>query len=175
MLDRTIEILLTNFSFAMVVLAVFFMIINRLVTKGRVSKYEIIYRWLALFCLGFTGIYTFFMHAYFPVLAAAAVGWSDSPFQFEVAVADLSFGVLGLLSFRASIGFRLATVLGSTIWLWGDAVGHIYQITKFNNYATGNSGTWFWMDIIVPLILVICVTKLKHTVTTRPGITHTLR
>lgn len=174
-MDRCIEILLMNFSFVMVILAVFFMIINRIVTKGRVSKYEIIYRWLALFCLGFTGIYTFFLHAYFPVLAAATIGWADSPFQFEVAVADLSFGVLGLLSFRASLGFRLATVLGSTIWLWGDAVGHLYQIAKFNNYATGNAGTWFWMDIMVPLILVVCVSKLKQTVITRPMPMHTIR
>ena len=157
-----IALVLMNFSFFMVLLAVIFMLLNRLVTGGRVSGYEIMYRWLALFCIGFTGIYAFVVHAYFPAIASATIGWVSSPFEFEVAVANLGFGLIGLLSFNASIGFRLAAVIGNTIWLWGDATGHIYQMVQFQNFSIGNAGSWFWMDILVPLLLVICVTKMKR-------------
>ncbi len=161
MFDNVLVMVLTNFSCAMLLIAVFFMIINALVTQGRVSKYEIIFRWMTLFCLGFTGLYGFVMHAYFPMLAAATIGWVDSPFQFEVAVADMAFGVLGIAAFRASIGFRTAAILGNVIWLWGDAVGHFYQIFNFNNFMPGNAGSWLWMDVLVPAILVICLYQLR--------------
>lgn len=161
MMNQWIVMMLMNFSFTMVVFAVFFMLLNWVATRGRVSCYEIIFRWLALFCLGFTGIYAFIFHAYYPAMAAATIGWLNSPFQFEVAVANLAFGVMGILSFRASYGFRLATVIGNAIWLWGDATGHIYQMIAFQNYTIGNAGTWFWTDVLIPLLLAISITKMR--------------
>ena len=161
MFNDVLAMMLMNFSCTMFLLAVFFMIVNGLVTRGRVSKYEIIFRWMTLFCLGFSGVYGFVIHACFPMLAAATIGWIDSPFQFEVAVANMAFGVLGIAAFRASIGFRTAAILGNVIWLWGDAVGHLNQLFTFNNFMLGNAGSWLWMDILVPAILVICLYQLR--------------
>lgn len=151
-----------NFGLVMCCFAAFFMALNRIITRGRVSQYEIIYRWTALFAVGFTGIYTFVMHAFYPETTAANIGWAASPFQYEVAMADLGFGVLGILSFNASLGFRLATVIGNTIWLWGDATGHIYQMVANQNFSIGNAGSWFWLDVFLPLLLIICLRKLKR-------------
>ena len=150
---------LTNFAFVMFILAIIFIIVNRVVSRSKSA--EIVYRWIALFALGVSGIYAFIMHALFPNLTAASIGWAVSPFQYEVAMANLAFGVLGIISFSASYGFRLATAIGATFWLWGDATGHIYQMVQFQNFAPGNAGSWFWMDILVPLILLICVFNLK--------------
>jgi hypothetical protein len=157
--------LLANFSLSMFILAVIFIVIHRSVIKDRIAESEIVYRWVALFALGFTGIYAFIMHAFFPSFTAMAIGWLPSPFQFEVAVADLAFGLLGVLSFRASYGFRLATVIGGACSLWGDAILHICDILRHQNYTVGNAGPWLWMDILVPLVLIICIMKLKQTKT----------
>jgi hypothetical protein len=152
---------LSNFAVTMFVVAIIFMLINAVVTGGRVSKYEIIFRWTTLFAIGFTGLYTFVVHAFYPQVAADNIGWATSPFQYEVAVANLSFGFLAVLAFNASYPFRLATVIGFTCWLWGAALVHIYEIIKTHDYAPGNAGTWFWMDILLPLIAIICLSKLK--------------
>ena len=153
--------ILSNFSMSMFLLAVIFIILHRIIVRGRVPEYEIVYRWIAFFAVGLTGFYTFIMHVFYPDMAAAAIGWTNSPFQFEVGIADLGFGLIAFLSFNASYGFRLATVIGVTCWLWGDAVGHIYQMIKNQNFAAGNAGTWFWMDVILPIILLICIAKLR--------------
>ena len=163
MLADWIGLLLSNFGFAMFLVAVFFMLLNRLVTRGRVPQYEIVYRWIALFPVGVTGVYTFVMHVFYPDISAATIGWSPSPFQYEVGIADLGFGVLAILSFNASYGFRLATTLGNTVWLWGDAIGHIHQIIAQQNFSSGNAGTWFWMDIFMPVIMLLCILKLRRT------------
>lgn len=150
-----------NFGLVMFILAAIFMLFHR-IAISRISEAEIIYRWMALFALGFTGIYTFFMHVFFSAFTANQIGWQPSPFQFEVAMADLAIGVVGILSFNASFGFRLATVIAATIFLWGAAVGHLYQMIRFQNFAIGNAGSWFWMDIVVPLVLIVCLIKMKR-------------
>ncbi len=153
--------LLNNFGLAMFLLAVFFIMLHRIIRRN-VEEAEIIFRWVSFFGLGLTGIYTGVMHACYPDFTAATIGWRPSPFQFEVAMADLAFGVLGVLSFRASYGFRLATMIGSLFWLWGDAAGHIWQMIDANNYSLGNAESWLWVDLIVPLALLLSVLKMKH-------------
>jgi hypothetical protein len=155
-----------NFAFVMFVLSILISLIDWPIQaiRKRASVFEVIYRWVAFFALGITGIYTFLMHAFLPDYTAASIGWQTSPFQLEVAVADLAFGILGVISARASYGFKLATVIGATVWLWGDAVGHTYQIIVHHNFSIGNAGSWFWMDIIIPLVLIICILKLKNKI-----------
>jgi hypothetical protein len=144
---------LSHFELTMLLFALFFIVLHLIVRKKNVSFYEVVFRWVVLFSLGFTSLYVFIMQAFFPILTASSLGWQMSPFQFEVALANLSLGVLGVLSFRASLGFRLATVLSAVIMLWGDAIDH---------FTPGNAGSWFWLNLIIPLILLICFVKLKR-------------
>jgi hypothetical protein len=161
MLEQGVEFVLMNMSLVMYALAAFFMAIHFALMGKRLSQYEIIFRWLALFGLGGAGLYGFIMHAFFPLKAAMSIGWVISPFQYEVAMADLAIGVLGVLSFNARYGFRLATVIASVCYLWGDATGHLYQIVRYQDFAIGNAGSWLWMDILIPLLLLVCIIKLK--------------
>lgn len=152
---------MSHFGFMMLVLAAFLIILHRMIRRN-IEEAEVVYRWVALFGLGFTGIYTFIMHVFYPVFTAATIGWQNSPFQYEVGMANLAVGVLGICSFRASYGFRLATVIAAICWLWGDAVGHIWQMIQYQNYTMGNAGSWFWMDVLIPMILLLCIMRLKR-------------
>ena len=151
---------LTNFGLVMFILAVICILLHYLFSKNKTLS-EITFRWIALFPLGFAGIYMAVMHVFFSEIAASTIGWASSPFQFEVGMADLAIGVLGILSFNANYGFRSATTIAALIWLWGDAFGHIYQMYTHQNFAIGNAGSWFWMDILVPLILIICIRNMR--------------
>ena len=151
---------LENFGFAMLLLAVIIIVFQRFISPLPLA--EIVYRWIALFPLGFTGIYTFVIHAFYPNISAQNIGWVSSPFQYEVAIADLTIGVLGILSFKASAGFRLATVIAAMCWLWGDAIGHVRQMLINQNFAPGNAGSWFWMDVFIPLILLVSIISLRR-------------
>lgn len=157
---------LMNFSLAMAMVAIFIAILSMIVNifTRKKTGFEIIYAWMSLLALGATCIYAFVMHGFFPEAAATAIGWQTSPFQFEVAVANLGFGLIGIFAFCASYGFRVANVIGATCWLWGDAGGHIYQMVMKHDYAFGNSGSWFWMDILIPAILIICLLKMRNRV-----------
>ncbi len=104
--------------------------------------------------VGVTGIYTFVCHVFFAESTAAHIGWQTSPFQYEVGMADLTVGVLGVLAFWGSVGFRWAATIAATVWFWGDAVGHVRQMIVAQNFAPGNAGSWFWTDVLLPPIMI---------------------
>lgn len=160
-LDIWMSLVLYNFPIVMFIVALIFSIVHRLIVGRKTLGSEILFRWMAFFALGFTGIFAFIGHVFFGEIAAVSIGWVTSPFQYEVGVADLALGVLGISSYVAGYGFRLATVVAATIMFWGDAIGHIYQMIYHHNYTIGNAGTWFWMDIIIPLVLIACLEKLR--------------
>lgn len=160
MTDNLIRIVLSNFGVSMLVLAFILATLHKLINK-ELPIFEILYRWVALLPLGMTSIYAFIMHDYFPVFTAATIGWPTSPFQHEVAVANLAIGVIAILSTCKRCGFRWATVIASTIWLWGCAFGHARQIIENHDMAIGNAGSWFYMDILIPILLIFYMVKLK--------------
>lgn len=101
--------------------------------------------------IGITGIAGFIAHAFFPRSIAEQIGFpAGNPFQFEVAVANLSFGVLGLLCTKHRGGFMAATIIGVSVFLLGDAYGHVVQWLGHDNTEPGNVGGPLFADIIFP-------------------------
>ena len=107
--------------------------------------------WYVFFSIGIDNFYNFVMHVFFAQMSAAYIGWADSPFQFEVGTASLGFAAVGLLAAFRSYDLRLAAVLGPSIFTLGAAAGHIHQMITAHNFAPGNAGIIFWMDIFIPL------------------------
>jgi hypothetical protein len=105
-----------------------------------------------LFSVTLSFFYNFIFHVFFGELAAGFIGWADSPFQAEVGYASLGFAAIGLLAFRGDFRTRLAAILGTALFQWGAAVGHIIQIATTGNLAPGNAGIMLYTDIFLPLI-----------------------
>jgi hypothetical protein len=138
---------------SLVVSAVHVYLDNRPRTKGRVV--EIFLLWLLVITVGIQGILAFIGHTVFADATAASIGWpAGNPFQSEVAVANLSVGVLGILCYWMRGSFWNATVIGFSVWWLGDAVVHIRSIVVSANYAPNNAGLTLPMDILMPVILI---------------------
>jgi hypothetical protein len=112
--------------------------------------------WILLLPIGVTSIWAAISHIFFPSVAAAYIGWQVSPFQFEVGMADLAIGVTACIAFWRDLSFKAAAVCVASIFLLGDAIGHIHQMMKAGNFAPGNAGLPFYMDIVCP-VLAICL------------------
>ncbi len=111
--------------------------------------------WVLLLPVGVTFLWAAFYHLVLPSQAAAFIGWQPSPFQFEVGVADLAMGVTACLAFGCSLPFKAAATLAASISLLGDAAGHLHQMLVAGNFAPGNAGTVFYLDIIAPLLAIV--------------------
>ena len=152
---------LTNFSLVALIIAIVFIFFHHRINP-QLAESEIVYRWVSFFALGVAALYAFVIHAFFPAVAAHSIGWPTSPFQYEIAVANLAIGIIAILSFTSHFSFRLATTIAAIIWLWGDAGNHLYQLIRFHNFAPGNAGSWLMTDLVIPLILIITMGKLRY-------------
>jgi hypothetical protein len=158
MIELVISTFLKDFNVVMLVAAVLLAVVaSRLQVDPAGGFANQLLGWLLLLSVGAQGVYTFVIHVFFPSLSATNIGWAESPFQYEVGIADLTVGVLGVLAFWGNFSFRLAAAIAGIVWYWGDAVGHVRQMIVASNFAPGNAGPWFWTDVIVPFLLVACV------------------
>jgi hypothetical protein len=117
---------------------------------------ELLLSYLILFGWGFGGIIAFIAHVFFPYKTAALIGWEgSSTFQFEVGIANLSFGILAILCiFIRMKHFWMAVIIGYTTFLWGTAIGHIRQMIIAHNFTSSNAGIYFYHDIFYPTIII---------------------
>lgn len=133
---------------------------------GRGNAAERYLSWVLLLPIGVTGLWAGVAHVFFPATAAAHIGWQVSPFQFEVGMADFAVGVTACAAFWRGLGFKAAAVCAASIFLLGDAVGHVAQMAIAGNFAPGNAGVPFYMDVTCPLfaitLLVIATRGFDH-------------
>jgi disulfide bond formation protein DsbB len=118
--------------------------------------------WILLLPIGVTGLWAGISHIFFPAVAAAHIGWQVSPFQFEVGTADLAIGVTACIAFWRDLAFRAAAVCAASVFLLGDAIGHIREMAEAGNFAPGNAGLPFYMDIICPVLAIALVAIAKR-------------
>ena len=148
MIAHIIRFVISNYSLTFFVLGLVGAGIAIAARRSPVS--EALLAYYCLLAIGVCNLYNFVMHVFFAPLSAHFIGWTNSPFQYEVGFASLGFGVVGLLAFRRDFGLRLAAVLGPACFLWGAAGGHIYQMVAHHNFSPGNAGVVFWTDLLVP-------------------------
>lgn len=68
--------------------------------RARAAVPEALLAWFLFFAIGVSFLYNFVMHVFFGDMAAAFIGWANSPFQAEVGYASLGFAATGFLAFR---------------------------------------------------------------------------
>lgn len=155
MIGNIIAALIANFPLTCLVLGFLVALVAILRLPGPRAPAAIVDRllfWFLFFAIGLANLVNFVFHVFMGPMTARYIGWPDSPFQFEVGMASLGFAAVGFLAPFRSFDMRLAAILGPSLFLLGAAGGHVYQMVAKGNFAPGNAGSVFWMDIAVPLV-----------------------
>ena len=118
--------------------------------------------------VGLMGLLTAYGHVFRSAQTSASIGWATSPYEYEVGMADLTVGVLGVLCLRFRGNFWLATAIANAVWLLGDAIGHIREMTLHGNHARNNSGVFLGCEIAVPVIILILVAYTRRAHVEKP-------
>ena len=143
-------------------------------TRGRVA--EIFLLWFLVISVGIGGVFAFIGHTVFADATAASIGWpAGNPFQSEVAVANLTVGILGILCYWMRGNFWVATVIGFSVWWLGDAVVHIREIVVAENYAPNNAGVTFYLAILFPVLLIALLVYYLYEKRHEQGVNRTER
>lgn len=166
MIRTLIPYLLSNFTLTFLMVGLLFSAVAIARAPKLVSQPVVIEKllsWFVFWTVGIAYLYNFVFHVFFGEMAARFIGWSDSPFQLEVGTASLGFAAVGFLAAFRSFDLRLAAILGPAIFSLGAAVGHINQMITAHNFAPGNAGVIFWMDILLPVFGAALLWSSRHT------------
>lgn len=94
-------------------------------------------------------------HLTMPDPIAESIGWpAGNPFQWEVGLAGVLIGTLGVFSTSFDRDFQLAALLAFAIFYLGAAVGHVREMVTKRNFAPGNAGFIFYYDIFAPSLVI---------------------
>lgn len=106
------------------------------------------------YAVGIAMAINFVMHSVFGDYVASTIGWSQSPFQLELALASLSIGIIAIVVHTRTGQFRakVAVVVGMVVFGLGAAAGHIYQSIVNDDYAVNNTGLLLISDIGINLL-----------------------
>jgi hypothetical protein len=127
--------------------------IRRQWTTRRIA--DVLLPYFFAFPIGLGGVVGFIGHTMRAGPVAASIGWAaGNPFQYEVAVANLAFGILGILCLWNRGGFWTATAIGWSIFMLGAAGVHLHQIHAGQPFAPGNAGAILYFNIIAPVLLL---------------------
>ena len=114
-------------------------LVDRSVTS-RERRLEVLLIFMFAIGVAGSGIFNFISHFFLSDIVAEGIGWeTGSPFQLEVAFANLVIGILGIVATSRRDGFREATVMAATIFAFGATIVHIMDIVATGNLAPGNS------------------------------------
>ena len=109
-------------------------------TNSRDRRLEVVLIYLFALGVAGSGIANFFAHFFLSDIIAESIGWpAGSPFQLEVAFANLAMGLMGILAVSRRDGAREATVIAVTVFSLGATVVHLMDIAATGNLAPGNS------------------------------------
>lgn len=112
-------------------------------------------RYLFLFPLGLQGLWAFIGHVFFAEQAAASIGWANTPFQYEVGVANLGLGLASIYAAFRGFEARLAVGIAAACFLVGAGIIHVKDILETGNLAPGNAGPIMVTDFLTPIVILV--------------------
>ncbi|MDX8148064.1 DUF6790 family protein [Lentzea sp. BCCO 10_0061] len=147
----------TSFPLLWLLIAVVGAAVRTRHSPSRAAKLEIWQRWWAGAALGCGSLWLVIAFLVIPDEMAATIGFARTPFEFEIAFANLALAVLAFraASPSATTRERALVGLGAGMFLWGAAIGHVHQWLAAGNHAPGNTGGILVYDVLAPAVLIV--------------------
>lgn len=140
------------FSILLIVLPLILGLIHAYL-KGE-QKVDSIFLYYIVIGIGIQGIASGVMQTFFSDSVTHYVQWPFSPFMLELGLANISYGILGILSPWMSGGWKTATASGYALFLFFTGMRHALEIVH-EGMNPGNSGAFAYVDYIMSCIFFI--------------------
>jgi len=133
-------------------------IVHLLLMKKRSAKkiIEVILLYLLVIAFGLGSLTAGAFHVFNGPATAKMIGWAPgSPFQYEVGIADMAFGLVCVLCLFVRGTFWLAAIIANSFFLFGCMIGHVRSLAESGNLAAYNIGpNIIFSDFIMPLVVI---------------------
>ncbi len=140
------------FSFLLVFLPLILGILHAKVKGGK--KIELILLYYICIGIGVQGLVSGIMQTFYSASVIQYVHWPFSPFILELGLANISYGILGMMSPWMNRGWQTATAFGYGLFLLFTGMRHALEIAQWG-INPGDSGAFVYIDFIISCILFV--------------------
>ncbi|HRD55513.1 MAG TPA: hypothetical protein PLC42_03860 [Parachlamydiaceae bacterium] len=125
--------------------------------RNKKEIFELLMLYQLVVNIGILSLIAAFALLFMPQMVADSLNWPTCPFQHELGNVNLAFGVLGILCIWFRNGFWTATIIGASIWLLGDGIGHLILMKNQLEGTLFSFNNWAMMitDFLIPLTLLL--------------------
>jgi hypothetical protein len=116
-------------------------------------------QWMLSLGLGVPSLWAALGHSLRSEEVAKSIGWSTSPFQKEIAGANLGIGIGAISASVLGVPAAWAMFFMAAGFLWSAAAVHIIEMIENKNFAINNVGPIFWWDLLTPATILILLLK----------------
>ena len=125
---------------------------NQHFVPGDFITYLLMY--VFLFSVGISYLWSFVGFTFCPEKIAECYGRKTSEFQYDIGIASLGFGVLGILCF-AYQNLWLATGIVVAIFGLGHAYGYLLSLIRNKEASKSNAGIVPFISLVVSITLIV--------------------
>lgn len=140
------------FSFVVIFLPLFLGLLHSLLKGEKRVEYILLY--YIFIGIGVQGIASGISQTFYSSSVTQYVNWPFSPFILELGLANISYGILGILSPWMNRGWQNATAFGYALFLFFTGMRHVIEILETSVNA-GNSGPFMYVDNILCYIFFV--------------------
>ncbi|MFD0986459.1 DUF6790 family protein [Methyloligella solikamskensis] len=112
-------------------------------------------RWLFIFPLGAQGLWDFVTYGFLPQTMADQFGWAPSPFQMEVAFANLGLAAASFFAAFSKRPARMAVALVAACYLVGSGLSLVNNILDGDDLAAGVAGAILLQNFLTPVVVLL--------------------
>lgn len=134
--------------------------------RNKKELFELLMLYQLVVNIGILSLISAFALLFMPKMVADSLGWPTCPFQHELGNVNLAFGALGILCIWFRGNFWVATIIGASIWLIGDGIGHLSLLYSQNSSSAANPAlinNWIMLitDFLIPITLLLLLYAYK--------------
>jgi len=132
--------------------------------RNKKELFELLILYQIVVNIGILSLVSAMALLFMPKMVADTLGWPTCPFQHELGNVNLAFGALGILCIWLRGNFWLATIIGASIWLIGDGIGHLsmfYSNQTASSTLQINNSIMMITDFLIPITLLLLLFAYK--------------
>jgi hypothetical protein len=120
----------------------------------KTGKWALIFDYYVFIAVGLQGLISGIVQTMNPAFVADFVQWDNSPFIVEVGMANLAFGIIGIVSPWRDFSWRAATATGYSVFLVLTGIWHVANIL-YQGPTPGHYGHFVLTDLLIPIPLLV--------------------
>jgi len=152
-----LNFIVTNMLLVTTLLAILFAVINR---RQSPNWGHSLLKQILILPIGLQCLWAFAFHVFLSDLTSTLISWEYSPFEYEVGLANLGLGLMGMYAyFKPSQGAWETTTIMCTCFIGGSGLSYIHHVFSGNTLQHHHIILTPYLHLLIPVMMIAALNR----------------